>query len=318
MPLPKVHKNIVDQQGNIVPGVLCSVYNQGTAVLASLYSDDAGTVVLSNPLTNDATYGSVKFYVNPGHFDLTFTKPGYTFESIMDFQVPEDVLTLGTMAQQNANAVAITGGAATGLTNLQATQMQIDGNTLVVDPTTHRVGIGIYTPGEVFHVATNAWMLGRLSIGSRILGTNSLEEIVWPGLTQPGLTLQIDGTDTPNQSTIAFRNSGAALIGSISQSATATSYNTTSDGRLKERIEAMTGALATLKQLLPVRFRWKGDGAPGVGFVAQDVQPLVPEAVTGTPEAPEPMGMDLSKLVPYLVSAMQDLSQRLEALEARQ
>src|SRR5262245_32067425 len=120
MPLPKVQRNVQDQNGNIVTGVLGSVYNQGTGVLASLYQDDAGATPLSNPMTNDATYGSFKFYINPGHYDMTFTKPGYTFEPVYDFQVPEDAVTLGTMATQNADAVAITGGTAA-LTSLTTT-----------------------------------------------------------------------------------------------------------------------------------------------------------------------------------------------------
>ena len=64
------------------------------------------------------TYGSFGFYVEPGHYDLTFTKPGYTFQPQLDMQVPQDDLTLGTMAQQDAANVAITGGSATGLTSL--------------------------------------------------------------------------------------------------------------------------------------------------------------------------------------------------------
>lgn len=122
MPLPKFYRVCQDQHGNIVPQVLGSVFNQGTGVLAALYADDAGTIPLSNPMTSDAQYGSFKFYLNPGHFDMTFTKPGYTFEPMYDFQVVEDVLTLGTMAAQDADAVNITDGTA-GLTRLNAIEI---------------------------------------------------------------------------------------------------------------------------------------------------------------------------------------------------
>lgn len=162
MALPKFYKVCQDQQGNIVPQVLGSVYNHGTSVLASLYQDDAGTLPLSNPMTSDVQYGSFKFYVNPGHYDLTFTKPGYTFEPIADFQVPEDTVTLGTIAVQDAHAVnitggsvsgvSITGGSASGLTSLGVAGNATIGGALAVtgsgtfgDTTTTRNNLGLGT-----------------------------------------------------------------------------------------------------------------------------------------------------------------------------
>ena len=79
MPFPRVYRVWQDQQGNILPAVLGSIFHRGTGVLAPLCNDAAGTVPLPNPMTSDATYGSFKFYLAPGHYDLTFTKPGYTF-----------------------------------------------------------------------------------------------------------------------------------------------------------------------------------------------------------------------------------------------
>lgn len=85
----------------------------------------------------------------------------------------------------------------------------------------------------------------------------------------------------------------------------------------------LTDALATILALRPVQFTWRATGEAGIGFVADEVQAVVPTAVTGAPEAVDgagqivPQGLDASKLVPFLVGAVQALLQRVEALEAR-
>lgn len=112
------------------------------------------------------------------------------------------------------------------------------------------------------------------------------------------------------------------VVGSISVTTTATAYNTSSDYRLKENATPLASGLSTINQLAPVEFTWKADGSTGRGFIAHELQAVVPEAVTGAKDAvdaegnPEYQGVDASKLVPYLVSAVKELKTRVEALEA--
>jgi Chaperone of endosialidase len=388
MPLPKVQRNVQDQQGNIVPGVLGSVYNQGTGVLASLYQDDAGTMPLSNPMTNDATYGSFKFYINPGHFDMTFTKPGYTFEPVYDMQVPQDVLTLGTMATQNANAVAITGGTATlvGLTvngnatvSGQATAggLAVTGNA-TVGGTASLTGLavtgnasvsGVMTGGTAsltgLDVTGNASVSGTATAGglsvtgnatvggtatvnglavngnTTMTGTASMAELTvtqrqgiaraphgaarlaltYPNPTEYGILTQAG--DTGASAPLVFLNSAAGTVGTITTTDSATAYNTSSDVRLKHAIATLAGALDRVRALRPVAFRWNADDSSGVGFLAHELQQHIPEAVTGEPDevnddgSVRPQGVDHSKLVPWLTSAVQALLARVETLEAQ-
>ena len=117
------------------------------------------------------------------------------------------------------------------------------------------------------------------------------------------------------------RNSSA--VGSINTSATATAYNTSSDHRLKENVVAMTGATARLKQLAPKRFNFIADADTTVdGFLAHEVQSVVPEAITGTHNEVDDdgnavyQGIDQSKLVPLLVATIQELEARIAALES--
>ena len=81
-----------------------------------------------------------------------------------------------------------------------------------------------------------------------------------------------------------FRKTGAS-VGSISVTASATAYNTSSDYRLKEDDVPMTGATERVKALRPINFAWKVDGSRVDGFFAHEAQDVVPEAVHGTKDA---------------------------------
>jgi len=115
----------------------------------------------------------------------------------------------------------------------------------------------------------------------------------------------------------------STLVGTISTNGTATSYNTSSDYRLKEDVQPMVGSVDRLMALKPVNFAWKVDGSRVDGFLAHEAQEVVPEAVTGEKDAvdkdgkPVYQGIDQSKLAPLLVAALQEALQKIEALEAR-
>ena len=120
-----------------------------------------------------------------------------------------------------------------------------------------------------------------------------------------------------------FTNAASANVGSITTTATATAFNTTSDVRLKHAIATLTGALERVQALRPVSFRWQADDSAGVGFLAHELQRTIPEAVTGEPDAVHddgsirPQGVDHSRLVPWLTAALQETMAQLDALTAR-
>ena len=112
-------------------------------------------------------------------------------------------------------------------------------------------------------------------------------------------------------------------VGSISIDTSATTYATSSDHRLKENVIDLTGATERLKQLAPKRFNFIVDDSKTVdGFLAHEVQSVVPEAITGTHNEvdddgnPVYQGIDQSKLVPLLVATIQELEARIAALES--
>ena len=141
-------------------------------------------------------------------------------------------------------------------------------------------------------------------------------------------------------------NGSGTIVGSITQNQSTTSFNTSSDYRLKENVIDVTDGIARVKQLQPKRFNFIADDSRTVdGFLAHEAQAVVPEAVTGTHNAvevwkegeelpdsvsvgdnkldedgntiPEYQGIDQSKLVPLLTAALQEAISKIETLEAK-
>jgi hypothetical protein len=114
-----------------------------------------------------------------------------------------------------------------------------------------------------------------------------------------------------------FQENGTAR-GSISSNGSATSYNTTSDARLKDNIADADDASSLIDAIQVRKYDWKSDGThQRYGFVAQELLEVAPEAVS-QPEDPDAMmGVDYSKLVPMLVKELQSVRARLAELEGK-
>jgi hypothetical protein len=122
--------------------------------------------------------------------------------------------------------------------------------------------------------------------------------------------------NTSDGTVVLFRRSSAG-VGTIGVTTTATSYNTSSDYRLKNTIAPMTGALAKLALLKPCTYKWKLDNSDGEGFIAHELQEVVPYAVSGEKDGEQMQGVDYSKLTPILTAALQEAIAKIENLEAR-
>ena len=117
---------------------------------------------------------------------------------------------------------------------------------------------------------------------------------------------------------VQFVKNDGGVVGSISQTASATSYNTSSDYRLKENEVAISDGITRLKTLKPYRFNFKVDPDTTVdGCFAHEVTPAVPEAITGEKDGTEMQGIDQSKLVPLLTAALQEAITKIETLETK-
>jgi hypothetical protein len=133
-------------------------------------------------------------------------------------------------------------------------------------------------------------------------------------------------------SLVSFNYNGGGQIAEITTNGSSVSYGTGSDYRLKENITTLTNAITRLKNLKPSRFNFlKTPSITQDGFIAHEVQEVVPEAVTGVKDEvltedgdmgdkkgdPVMQNLDVAKIVPLLVAALQEEISKRESLETR-
>jgi hypothetical protein len=177
------------------------------------------------------------------------------------------------------------------------------------------------------HIWTRAGTeIGRFdSSGTLLIGRT----IAVSGQTRLGLdaTASIAGfvSETGPTTTVIhgrFYN-GNGNVGNISTNGSATTYSTSSDYRLKHDIAPMTSALVRVAALKPVTYKWNADESVGEGFIAHELQAVVPDAVVGEKDAvdaegnPVYQGIDTSFLVATLTAAIQEQQAIITALTAR-
>ena len=137
---------------------------------------------------------------------------------------------------------------------------------------------------------------------------------------------KISGSNAAGQSYMTFRvgSAGTSVAGNINLAAgPGVTYGTTSDRRLKRLIAPVEGATERVRRLKVWHFAWKVDDRQQDGFVADEVQQVVPDAVNGEPDAVDdtgqiiPQQLDQARLVPLLTAALQEALDRIEILEQR-
>jgi hypothetical protein len=161
-----------------------------------------------------------------------------------------------------------------------------DGNPRVITDSTGSVGIGV-APDTNFY----------LTVQSTSDDTKN--------------AIKVNQASTGTRTQISFNNPNG-MVGSISTNGSVTSYNITSDQRLKENIQDADSASNLIDSLQVRKFDWKADGNhQRYGFVAQELVTVAPEAVHQPTDTEQMMAVDYSKLVPMLVKEVQSLRKRL-------
>jgi len=276
-----------------------------------------------------------------------------TVSEIVNADIKSDAAIAGTkiapnFGSQNVTTTGSLSGKDLTLTEGLSAFSSITANAAAGNSAYINLGTG-FTSGYVsFDRADNAMAVWNATNGFLNFGTNNAQRmrIAGDGSVLIGTTTPIDPTtgsadgatfwqgislrisNTGNCLLLRRRSSNGAImtfsrdtttVGSISVTATETAYNTSSDYRLKQNIEPMTGGLAKLAALAPKTFEFKAEPNVKVdGFIAHEVQAIVPQAVTGEKDGEEMQGLDNSKLVPVLVAAVQELAAEVEALKSAQ
>lgn len=125
------------------------------------------------------------------------------------------------------------------------------------------------------------------------------------------VALQLQRTTSDGSTALFFREN--TQVGSISVTATTTTYNTSSDVRLKQDFQPINPALLDLVKVYD--FEWKVNGSRGYGVKAQELNEVLPQAVHKGDSEDDMWSVDYSKLVPLLIAKVQDLEARLKVLE---
>ena len=135
-------------------------------------------------------------------------------------------------------------------------------------------------------------------------------EIKTSGTASGASSLDIYQVDTiygPSAIQFFYGSTSSTAVGSIRAASSSTTYNTSSDYRLKENITDLSNALERVDNLEPKRFNFKN--TPDVvvdGFLAHEAQEVVPY-----------QGIDHSMIVPLLTAAIKELKAQNEELLAR-
>ncbi len=164
---------------------------------------------------------------------------------------------------------------------------------------------------------------GNLLVGttSSTIASKTPKFISYQTAVQPAAAFYVNTTSAANQ--IIFVNPNGE-VGTINTSGSTTIYGTSSDYRLKRDVQPMVSGLSTIVALKPSTYKWNVDSSYGEGFIAHELAEVIPLAVSGEKDAInkdgsiKSQGVDYSKIVVHLVAAIQELSAKVAALEAKQ
>ena len=91
-----------------------------------------------------------------------------------------------------------------------------------------------------------------------------------------------------------------------------TNFNSLSDIAYKENVVDIENSISILNKIRPVSFNWKDTGYKSYGVIAQEIEKVLPEVVNTTNGTKT---VAYSQIIPFLVSAVQELSKEIEELK---
>ena len=318
-----------------------------TSALSGQVSVPNGGTGLSSLTTNYIPYGngtgafssSSSFIFNGTNFAVGLTAPYNSTTDIGSF----------SKSYAGVSQVVIDNQTSTGTSGLSFSaygggwNLQVPGSTSFINPLIFKfnstetvrffasggVSIGNTTdPG-----ATNLSVTGKIFVNStnNVYGSGeALSVTTGTGVYGTGFTgtntgsiigIWNKGTSSPRFIEFAQGSSGTTC-GSISYNGTLTVYATTSDRRLKDNISTITPEQSAkfIDSLTPRSFNWKESGINDYGFIADEIQQIMPNSVIGTPDAVneenkpvyQMIDSSSSEMIAMLVTEIQSLRARLK------
>jgi hypothetical protein len=126
--------------------------------------------------------------------------------------------------------------------------------------------------------------------------------------------LSASTSTTANDSTY---KSGHFYYNPSSGTLTSTSFNATSDLRLKDNINDLSNSLEKICAIRGVEYTWKGDDTKKLqsGVIAQEVNMIIPEAVNTSD--PDTLTVNYNAIIGHLIEAVKTLKQEVDTLKSQ-
>ena len=264
-------------------------------VMADLKDVSTGAVALESPAADSLSVtGDLTVDTNTLYVDSTNNRVGIgTSSPDNKVNIQESALS-GRGASNGNTSMTLEHATDTGIQFFSATQTQLrfgdaadtGAGSIIYEHATDKLRLNTgalmtFEDGGVERMRIDS--SGGLLVGGTSTGNNNRVTIAatWP---KNPLELTVSST-SPTASAAQFYYNGG-FTGQIQLSSGSTAYLTSSDYRLKENVVADWDATTRLKQLNPVRFNFIADADTTVdGFLAHEVQSVVPEAISGTKDA---------------------------------
>ena len=259
---------------------------------------------------------------------------------------PAQTTITGTAANVTGTVAVANGG--TGNTSLTANKVLVGtGTTAVLQPTnlhwdnsTSRLGIGTTNPSYQLHV------VGAIATDNSLMtrNSNNVHSFMYVDATNISTydndtsalsaghlfrtwsnTVWVNALRIMPSGVVGIRKDIPSYTLDVNGSVAGTSaYNNTSDRRLKQDIQPITGALDKVLALQGVTFNWNKTVDPSLnlddrnhlGFIAQDVEPVLPQVVSTASDAMQTKSLAYGDIVPVLAEAIKDLKAENDALKA--
>jgi hypothetical protein len=324
--------NFIFKQGGVVKHEIYTnttqfaIYNTTTSAVALGIANATGAATFSSSVTAQ------------GYFALTTTSDAYAIQGTLSWNSVRGTVISGKTA--SVFDFAVYGAAA------QALITNPTGTSVISFPSGN-VGIGTSSPNTTLdvngtiNVRTNGYEFGRIKTNNISANQGGLTfQFNQSGTFVDGIILSAGGTFQMLGNSTTFSigsiagvqriqygtggyttefaflqpNDGYTAIG-------AGAFNTRSDYRLKEDLKEFSG-LSLVTNMKVYDFKWKEKDERNYGFMAHELQEVVPYVVTGTKDGmfedePQMQGLDYSKLVPVLVKAIQEQQAQIEELKLK-
>jgi hypothetical protein len=309
--------------GTTTPAYKLHIQDATSPALAIQYSTNTDYPYLSSNTINDLVIGSVgsgshSVFKSNGNVGIGTTTP-YTTLTVGSSDAtakitaggPNTHLTLAA-AGPNGNIYLNAGGVESGNYST-STRLFVGANG--------NVGIGALAPINKLQIGSTTYSENTLAMGN---GTQNFAiDISWSTIptfySDNNFSFMASGGGNGNVGIGTTTPTHPLQMGSGAHVTTAGNWTNASDARLKTNIVNTNYGLQTVMQLRPVNYTMVKGGEAQVGFLAQEVQKIVPEVVSGTEgdmSKGETLGLSYGNLVPVLTKAIQEQQALIEKLQA--